>query len=183
MSPEISDPLQAGVPLHGFHLIEASAGTGKTHKITDLFLRLLLREHWDAGKILAVTFTDAATNELKNKIRGRLRAALNHLDGKTEASLDAVFSTLSEAERTEARPRLEAALAVFDDAAIFTIHSFCLKILSEYPLETGTPFQMELMPDASLLLRQTAADFWRREADAASPELLRHLLEKHSNRN
>ena len=183
MSPEISDPLQAGVPLHGFHLIEASAGTGKTHKITDLFLRLLLREHWDAGKILAVTFTDAATHELKNKIRERLRAALNHLDGKTETSLEAVFSTLSEAERTEARPRLETALAAFDDAAIFTIHSFCLKILSEYPLETGTPFQMELMPDASLLLRQTAADFWRREADTASPELLRHLLEKHSNRN
>ncbi|MBR5997655.1 MAG: UvrD-helicase domain-containing protein, partial [Deltaproteobacteria bacterium] len=180
MSPEISDPLQAGVPLHGFHLIEASAGTGKTHKITDLFLRLLLREHWDAGKILAVTFTDAATNELKSKIRERLRAALNHLDGKTETSLEAVFSTLSETERAEACPRLEAALATFDDAAIFTIHSFCLKILSEYPLETGTPFQMELMPDSSLLLRQTAADFWRREADAASPELLRHLLRNYA---
>ena len=72
-----------GVPLSGIQLIEASAGTGKTHTITDLYLRLILeREDIQAEQILVVTFTEAATEELRDRIRKKLRRASDAFSGK-----------------------------------------------------------------------------------------------------
>ena len=64
------------VPLAGTNLIEASAGTGKTYTIETLFLRLLVEERRSVGEILVVTYTNAATAELRARIRRRLVAAL-----------------------------------------------------------------------------------------------------------
>lgn len=75
-------PLALSFPLHGSRLIEASAGTGKTYTISALYLRLILRHGGEAAfresllppQILVVTFTDAATRELRDRIRARLVA-------------------------------------------------------------------------------------------------------------
>jgi len=67
------DPLNT--PLTGTSLIEASAGTGKTHAIEGLFLRLILEKRLSVEQTLVVTFTKAATEELKTRIRTRLIAA------------------------------------------------------------------------------------------------------------
>jgi exodeoxyribonuclease V beta subunit len=64
------------IPLDGINLIEASAGTGKTYTITTLFLRLIIEKKLLVDKILVVTFTEAATEELRHRIRRRLREAL-----------------------------------------------------------------------------------------------------------
>lgn len=71
----------AAVRLSGMNLIEASAGTGKTYAITSLYLRLLVEKGLRPEQILAVTYTDAATKELRAKIRRRIREALHVLDG------------------------------------------------------------------------------------------------------
>ena len=63
------------LPLDGVRLIEASAGTGKTFTLATLFTRLVVEKGWRIGQILAVTFTDAATQELRKRIRERLALA------------------------------------------------------------------------------------------------------------
>ena len=59
------------IPIHGTNLIEASAGTGKTWGIAALFTRLIVLEKMPVEQILVVTFTKAATAELKTRLRGR----------------------------------------------------------------------------------------------------------------
>ena len=80
----MAHPLDAlTFPLHGNRLIEASAGTGKTYTIAALYLRLVLGHGGDNGyprpltppDILVVTFTNAATEELRHRIRSRLTAS------------------------------------------------------------------------------------------------------------
>ena len=68
--------------LHGQILIEASAGTGKTYTIALLFLRLLLEKGLSVDEILVVTFTKAATEELRGRVRQRIRDALDVLEGQ-----------------------------------------------------------------------------------------------------
>src|SRR5512136_644430 len=72
---QVFDPLKT--PLEGANLIEASAGTGKTYTITGLFLRLLLEKNLAVHEILVVTFTEAATEELKDRIRSKIREAID----------------------------------------------------------------------------------------------------------
>ncbi|WP_140724356.1 UvrD-helicase domain-containing protein [Pseudomonas sp. Hp2] len=64
-----------GLPLHGVRLIEASAGTGKTFTLATLATRLVVERGLRVGQILAVTFTEAATQELRKRIRERLALA------------------------------------------------------------------------------------------------------------
>ena len=72
-------------PLEGTKLIEASAGTGKTYAITCLYLRLVIERKFSAKNILAVTFTEAATQELKDRIRKKLKEAVEAFGkGKSE---------------------------------------------------------------------------------------------------
>ena len=59
-------------PLEGSNLIEASAGTGKTYNIEGLFIRLVLEMQLQVNQILVLTFTNAATEELKDRIRNKL---------------------------------------------------------------------------------------------------------------
>lgn len=73
------DPYLA-LPLDGIRLIEASAGTGKTFTLATLFTRLVVEQGLRIGQILAVTFTDAATQELRKRIRERLALAARLVD-------------------------------------------------------------------------------------------------------
>ena len=74
-----TEPLQVfDCPLDGIRLVEASAGTGKTWNICALYLRLLLERGIEAPGILVVTFSIAATGELRDRIRDRLKYTLDN---------------------------------------------------------------------------------------------------------
>lgn len=163
-------------PLEGVSLIEASAGTGKTFTLTGLCLRLIVEQGLHIDQILVVTFTNAATAELKERIRNGLHSAGAAF--KTGDTGDALLADLMHAvpDRDQAVTRIRRALADFDRAAIFTIHGFCQRILQNYAFETGHQFQAELLQDASPLIQETVDDFWRRHFNAAPEELVTFAL-------
>ena len=150
------------IPLAGTRLIEASAGTGKTYTIAGLFVRLLLEKELTVEQILVVTYTKAATQELKSRIRSRIaQARRGFLTGRADD--DHLIGTLIEetADHRRASRLLGDALADFDRAAIFTIHGFCQRLLHENAFETGNLFDTELITDPRDLRREMAEDFWR----------------------
>ncbi|MGI6657030.1 MAG: exodeoxyribonuclease V subunit beta [Desulfobulbus sp.] len=156
------DPLN--LPLTGRHLLEAGAGTGKTYTLVLLVLRLLLERGLGIDQILVVTFTRAATGELRDRIRSRLRTALDLLDpatknnDKADPNLSALLALLDPAS---ARQRLRDALVRVDEAAIHTIHGFCERILKEHAFESGRPLAVTLLENELPLRKQIIEDFWR----------------------
>ena len=159
-------------PLQGLNLVEASAGTGKTHTLTTLYLRLVLERELEPDAILVMTYTKAATAELKQRIRGRLATLRDGL--KSGEFKDETLAGLAAAQPDPQRALqlLELALAGFDQAAIFTIHGFCQRVLTEQAFETGQAFHSELVPDQLPRLQEVVDDFWRREVDALPPLFL-----------
>ncbi|MEE4360000.1 MAG: exodeoxyribonuclease V subunit beta [Pseudomonadales bacterium] len=183
------DPLR--MPLRGRWLIEASAGTGKTHAIGTLVLRALLGLVGEGEKarplpldrILVVTFTRAATMELRDRLRQRLVAARDAFDAQLAgtAPQDAMLGALVAASTDLAGDRrlLAAALAQLDEAAVFTIHGFCQRMLMESAFESGAVFDQAFVLDDQEYRRRAARDFWRREvyplpADATTLLRARH---------
>lgn len=162
------DPLN--LPLDGVRLIEAGAGTGKTYNIVFLFLRTLLERDLDIGRILVVTFTNAATEELRGRLRERLREAAGYLgSGAGRAAgpakdplLDGLARRLGPEGLARAAWKLREAAGRLDEAAIFTIHGFCMRMLQEFAFESGAPFHAQLTTDEEEIRRQAAADYWRR---------------------
>ena len=149
-------------PLKGFNLIDASAGTGKTYTICGLVLRLLLEKDLSIEQILVVTYTEAATEDLRGRIRQKLRQALDALiNGESDdAFLQEYLGRIP--DTVEAGKRFSDALRSFDEAAIFTIHSFCQRMLLENSFESNTLFDTELVADDSYLIQEIIEDFWRR---------------------
>lgn len=148
-------------------LIEASAGTGKTTAIQNLFIRLLIEGETptNISQILVVTYTEAATAELIIRIRENLANAINASKSGEPPADDLLKKILEKANKTGSteiiRLRLQAALANFDEASICTIHGFCARMLNEFAVESGESFATELVSDDSDLFRETAADFYR----------------------
>ncbi|MCU0966379.1 MAG: UvrD-helicase domain-containing protein, partial [Burkholderiaceae bacterium] len=174
-----------GCPLQGTRLIEASAGTGKTWTLCGLFLRLLLERALPVADILVVTFTNAATAELRERIRTRIAETLARLRGTGPQSPDPFADRLllQLRERHGMRDedmalRLDLALQSFDEASILTIHGFCQRALAEAPFSTGMPLQLTLLADESELRMQVVHDFWRRRlaGPGLSPALADWLL-------
>lgn len=155
------------IPLDGQQLIEASAGTGKTYSIALLYLRLIVEGGLDVDKILVVTFTTSATEELRQRIRSRLREALDVLeeaggDGEIRHRDKVLMDLLGSLEnRREAVQRLTDTLARMDESAVFTIHSFCQRMLQDHAFESGAPFDTEFIESELLLRREIIQDFWR----------------------
>jgi exodeoxyribonuclease V beta subunit len=167
------------IPLSGHHLIEASAGTGKTYTITGIYLRLLVEGELSPDKILVVTYTEAACQELREKIRARLTAALALF--ATGESKDAFLVELLASYRAEGRDlkRMQGLIALalinFDLAAVFTIHGFCMRVLQESAFESGFPFEMEFVEDDHDLLQQVIDDYWRQQAPSWPEVLVAYL--------
>ena len=151
------------IELSGTNLIEASAGTGKTYAITCLYLRLLIERELTPDQILVVTFTEAATEELRGRIRDRIREALEVFGGKPveDPFLLGLSADAREPGRDEAMARLDQAIKAFDTASIFTIHGFCLRAIQDNAFESGSLYDTELVSDPSHLLQETVDDFWR----------------------
>ena len=164
------------IPLRGKQLIEAGAGTGKTYTITSLYLRLILEAGLSPEAILVVTFTRAATEELNDRIRARLRE-FRRMAVETHPK-DPLLSKIIErtGDRNQILERLDNALADFDQAAICTIHGFCHRVLRDHAFETGIAFDMELISDPSALQTEAASDFWRKQVYSASPELAAYIM-------
>jgi len=163
-------------PLEGTSLIEASAGTGKTHTITGLFLRLVLEKGLVVNEILVVTFTEAATEELKDRIRTKLWEAIGAFSGGRDD--DAWLNGLLRKTKNPktALRRLNEALRSFDQAAIFTIHGFCRRMLHENAFESGSLFDTELVTDQEKLKQEIVDDFWRKHFYEASPLFVNYAL-------
>ena len=169
----MSRPLELlSFPLRGSHLIEASAGTGKTYTLAALYLRLVLG-HGDDNSfhepllppdILVVTFTEAATRELRDRIRQRLTDAarvFSGVDAEADPFLRALRDSVPPAQRGRQAARLRAAAQWMDDAAIYTIHGFCQRMLRQHAFDSGSLFTLELTPDEEQLLATATNDYWR----------------------
>lgn len=151
----------------GVTLVEASAGTGKTYAIGMLVLRAVVELGIPIEKILIVTYTKAATEELKSRIRARLVEAKELLENGSKDPAASVDKTLAAwvsgvREPGTALSRLRLALYDIDLASIFTIHGFCQRMLMEQSLESGQLFDVELLTDIDHVRHQVADDFWRR---------------------
>lgn len=157
------------LPLNGQTLIEASAGTGKTYTITGLYLRYLLglqlpeqaSQPLSVEQILVVTFTEAATEEIKDRVRGRIIAARDAIVSGTSADplIEQVLAQVSDKPR--AFELLDSAAKSMDEAAIFTIHGFCQRMLKQHAFESGVAFNLHFILDQSELIENAVNDFWR----------------------
>lgn len=173
------DPLT--LPFGGSRLIEASAGTGKTYTISGLYLRLLLgdglSEPLSCEQILVVTFTNAATEELRDRIRRRIQVAFKCFLGLeiNDPFVQALYDKTPESERAIALRRFDLALKSLDEAAIFTIHGFCQRILADLAFESSLLFESDFTLDDSEFLHHAVRDFWR-EACYPLPEYLAQII-------
>ena len=147
-------------PLLGRHLIEASAGTGKTFNITRLYLRFLLERKLTVQEILVMTFTKDATEEIKGRIDSFLRETLSQWHKLIEE--DPYFIELSKSvDSSEAIILLKRALLYLDEASIFTIHGFCKSVLSQHAFSTGVDFSAQMETDGQEFVIQATRDWYR----------------------
>lgn len=168
----------ASIETSGFHLIEASAGTGKTWTITALYVLLLLERRMRPEEILVVTYTKSATAELRDRIRTRISDTLD-LYATGRPARDGLEEILLGSRRTDpetAIKLLTRALYSFDDAAIFTIHSFCQRALLENSFESGSLFDTDMISDQATILRDVCDDFWRTHILTDADAFLQRLV-------
>lgn len=155
----------ASVELKGLNLIEASAGTGKTFTLAELYCRLITEHQLEVKNILVVTYTRAATEELRGRLRKRLVEERQKLSQSDQADEQAI-------------KRLKLAIQSFDEAAIFTIHGFCQRALQDFAFESGNFFDVEMITDEEDLKQAVVDDFWRRHISTTDPQFARYLLRK-----
>ena len=159
----------ATIPLTGRHLIEASAGTGKTYNITRIYLRLLLERELTVEQILLMTFTKDATQELRGRIDAFIREALNNWQDlcKTDAYFQSIDTRVS-ADKREFL--LKRALLFLDEAAIFTIHGFCQRALTQHAFASGLPFNANMSTNSHELVLQASQDWYRQLSKQSSDD-------------
>jgi exodeoxyribonuclease V beta subunit len=157
------------LPLNGVKLIEASAGTGKTYTITNLYLRHIF-EGRSPAEILVVTFTNAATEELRGRIRSRIHDTLQLFSRPVPCEDDFLAlllmqrQTLDRDQQKRQLRQLQLALRSMDEAAIFTIHGFCQRALTEHSLSSGQAFDATLLNDDLSLWEDALKDWWRQQS-------------------
>lgn len=172
---QVLDPL--GFPLGGSRLIEASAGTGKTFTIAALYVRLVLGHGGEQGfgralmppEILVVTFTEAATKELRERIRDRLGQAARcfrpEAEGPGVEQPDGFLLDLRASYPPEqwagCANRLQLAAEWMDEAAVSTIHAWCNRMLREHAFDSHSLFIQQLETDQGALMAEVVRDYWR----------------------
>ena len=163
------------MPLCQRQVIEASAGTGKTWTLSALYLRLVIGHGRPAAQglkpsqILVMTFTEAATAELRERIRQRLGEAATYLDHRLaqrkpqdDPFLHDLCQQLSPDDWTASAALLRAAAQNMDDAAIFTIHGWSRRMLSSFALQSRDMFEQTHLDNPQALLHNLINDYWRR---------------------
>ena len=143
--------------------IEASAGTGKTYTIQRIVAKLIGMGKARLPEILLVTYTDKATGELKDRIRKILETAVRgDADGKKLFKEAFGRETMSDAELA----RFRQALSDIDLASIYTIHSFCERMISSFAFETNAALSLaQTSEDAvTALVEKACRDEWPEDA-------------------
>ncbi|KZR93125.1 RecBCD enzyme subunit RecB [Synechococcus sp. MIT S9509] len=164
----------------GVRLLEASAGTGKTFALAHLVLRLVTEKALSLDQLLVVTFTEAAADELRDRIGCRLDSALQGLLKKERNSTllpetDAVLQNWLEQHGQDSKQRrilasrLLEALEALERADITTIHGFCRRSLRRQALQNGQAIDLNLDDDPQTLAIQVAHDLWREEVLKLEP--------------
>ncbi|MDD5598709.1 MAG: exodeoxyribonuclease V subunit beta [Victivallaceae bacterium] len=163
----LTHPLRLGTQ----SLIEAGAGTGKTTALENLVLRLLIdgvtlpdggSRQLAISEILLVTFTEAATAELIQRVRNSISRALAILkNGDFGEDICSKILRNSCVPEDEIKASLHMALLSFDENAISTIHGFCQKMLSNFAFESNSRFNLELITDERPFLEELVNDYWR----------------------
>jgi len=149
------------LPLTGRQLIEASAGTGKTYNITKIYVRLILEQRVQVQNILVMTFTNAATQELRIRLDQEIRLALKQWQAPDDIS-DVFYTELvPRYSKQEAELLLNRALQNLDQSAVFTIHGFCKRVLADQAFESQMRFDSQIDTDMSDLYLQAVQDWYR----------------------
>lgn len=167
---DVTGPLPAGTCV-----IEASAGTGKTWTITALTVRYIAEGRALLEQVMMVTFSRAATSELRHRVHDRLRTTLADLDSHLASGvtpLDKVSALLCEADRPEVvlrRERLAVALASIDAATIATTHEFCQRMLTGLGLLVDHDHTTRFADDVSDLASQVISDVYIGHEVAGDP--------------
>ena len=179
--------LALDLPLRGRQLIEASAGTGKTWTLAALYVRLVLG-HGRGGlacgllppQILVMTFTEAATAELRDRIRRRLQEAAaafalplgpNHDD----AFLAGLMQDTPIEQWPACAQRLTQAVSWMDESAIHTIHGWSMRALREHAFASRSLFDLQHLQDANQLWLELARDHVRQHVYPLPTEALQAL--------
>lgn len=160
--------------LPGIYVVEASAGTGKTYTICELFIKFVVEKAIPVEEILVVTFNVAATAELRDRLRRRLCEALEAIETKNTEQ-DRILATLRGESEGELRRRLAAAQAAMDQASIFTIHGFCNRVLQQFALEVGIEPGFDVVEKADDLISQVVSEVLLREMEKLEPWLVAAL--------
>ncbi len=164
----------------GRTVIEASAGSGKTRAITTLVARLVVEQERELDSILVVTFTKAATAELRKRIRKTLKAIQDGLtrDGADDGQALELLQKWQAAEdlgEKRIKDRIDAALLDIDRANVYTIHGFCQRALTEFAFETGFPFGFEVRGDGGAIVEGVVRDLWQRRFRDCPRIVARHV--------
>ena len=141
----------ATTPIEGRMLLEASAGTGKTYSLMRVLLRLLIEKEIQLDHILVVTFTNAATDELSSRLRSNLTELIEQIRLNQSGSVNDLLDSWREKKysQDEILEKLQTALNKIDDAAIFTIHGFCQRILQDYVFSSKGNYDFEIGDDSN----------------------------------
>lgn len=183
-------------PLVGRSLIEASAGTGKTYTISALYNRIITghnSQRLGCDKILLVTFTDAATEELRGRIRQRIQDSFTDVlrllndQPAIDKNLAGYIKEIAVAQNQdqqslllELKNWLQTNLNLMDESSIFTIHGFCGKMLKRFAFDSGVMFSAELSLGSDSYLLQACEDIWRNVAYSLDFEQSKQLLSVHN---
>ena len=151
----------------GTVLLEASAGTGKTHAIAALATRYLAEGEVAADRLAVISFSRIASVELRSRVRERLLATRDLLSaarrGQLPSTLDETDALLVDGDPEillDRHARLVTALATLDGAAIMTIHEFCQAMMAELGVLAEADPQATLVEDVSILLDQLTDDLY-----------------------
>jgi len=136
------------------NIYRASAGSGKTHRLTGDYIALLFSNHSDRTyrKILAVTFTNKATDEMKSRILKELHALSTSQKSDYRTDLMTNYALTSEAVDQRARKILIAILHDYSSFSISTIDKFFQQVIRAFAREIGVQggYNLELDSDATL---------------------------------
>ncbi|MBA2292042.1 MAG: UvrD-helicase domain-containing protein, partial [Gemmatimonadales bacterium] len=146
-------------------VLEASAGTGKTYTIVQFAVRILMGDSGVLSRgprhLLLVTFTKAATAELRGRLRDAIRAVEEiHLGRRTASPAEEWVAELL-ARTPDATQRVARLVERLDELSVTTIHGFCVGVLDEYPYECGVPASLTFTDDDASIVIELLDDLAR----------------------
>ncbi|MFO1353295.1 MAG: UvrD-helicase domain-containing protein [Acinetobacter sp.] len=176
------------IQFEGLHLIEASAGTGKTYTLSSLMVRIFL-EKYLPNQVIATTFTRAAAAELKCRIRLRLVEIQQYLE-PLRSVIETDIHTQAEQETDPLKQhvlktfapriayaceRLKLVIDQLDELFVGTLDSFSQKLLREFAFESGKIERAEITEDAKSYTRQLIHDVLREWIQSQPQQVINFL--------